>query len=488
MIFRAFTVILILLVGGQLFAQENLCGTSESPDPTFDVIEFQAFKKRMQKEQQTKSTIYIPIKPHVIRTSAGSGGLSDTQVLDAIATMNSIYSSSGIVFFLCNGINHIDNSTLFDYDANTESSLISQYYHVDALNIFFFNTVISTSGNSVCGFAHLPWGSNQLDDYVAMKNSCAVNGSTLSHEVGHFFGLYHTHSSSNGVEMVNGSNCSSAGDLCCDTPADPQLSTTSVNTSCVYTEVTADSNGDQYAPDPTNIMSYSRKSCRDNLTQDQFTRVLYYQSNSRNYLTCTSPGDINLSNFSIDTNLVYVEEHLLFSVEQNYLGAWYSADLPAVNINFYLSKDTIFDTTDILLKTDSSEIGTDITSDTLSGELMVPSDISSGEYYVIAWGDSEDFFAENNESNNFLFTKVTIVNDLVDHISIFPNPTRDLIHYEANGEDIKNIEVLNNIGQQVLMTSNIDGQLDFSKLAIGSYVIKFTNSNDDTSVYHVIKQ
>ena len=47
------------------------------------------------------------------------------------------------------------------------------------------------------------------------------------HEMGHFFGLLHTHGYSNTVktdEFVDGSNCNEAGDYFCDTPADPRLS------------------------------------------------------------------------------------------------------------------------------------------------------------------------------------------------------------------------------------------------------------------------
>ena len=72
-----------------------------------------------------------------------------------------------------------------------------------------------------------------------MANGCANNGSTLPHEVGHFYGLPHTHDQGN--ELVNGSNCATAGDNFCDTPADPNLSGV-VNSSCVYTGTATDAN------------------------------------------------------------------------------------------------------------------------------------------------------------------------------------------------------------------------------------------------------
>ncbi len=53
-----------------------------------------------------------------------------------------------------------------------------------------------------------------------MNNSSAEDGATIAHEMGHYFGLLHTHETANGTELVNGTNCGTAGDLLCDTPAD----------------------------------------------------------------------------------------------------------------------------------------------------------------------------------------------------------------------------------------------------------------------------
>jgi len=62
--------------------------------------------------------------------------------------------------------------------------------------------------------------------------------------------------------LVNGTNCSTAGDDLCDTPADPGLSTLNVSSTCNYIGLTTDANNQQYMPKLRNIMSYTRKSCR----------------------------------------------------------------------------------------------------------------------------------------------------------------------------------------------------------------------------------
>jgi hypothetical protein len=475
-----------------VFGQEMNCGTEETPDPTFDILKFQAFKKKMQKQAGTKSTIYVPIKAHVVRTSAGSGGLSDTQLIEAIDRLNEIYTPSGIHFFLCDGINYIHSSVIFDYDANTESAYIYQYYEVDALNIYFFNSVISTSGNSVCGFAHLPWGSNQLDDYVAMKNSCAVNGSTLSHEIGHFFGLYHTHHTSIGNELVNGSNCASTGDLCCDTPADPTLSSSLVSTSCVYTGTATDANGDLYVPDPTNLMSYSRKSCRDFLSNEQFTRVLYYQGTARDYLTCTSTDDFSVSDFTSDSTSLTAGASYDVAINQHYTGAWLTSSIDPVKINFYLSSDTLVSSNDFVVLQDSSSLGSDAPVDSLLATITIPENVPTGNYQLIAWSDASESFVEGDETNNLSYIEVTVKNDnehlFISTPIIYPNPVVDILTYETNYEDLEQIEVLNNIGQLMVVDTKFDGSLDLSNLSRGTYVIRFVHLSKEASVFHIVKE
>ena len=122
-----------------------------------------------------------------------------------------------------------------------------------------------------------------------MNNSCARNGSTLSHEMGHFFALSHTHGNSNGTlttELVDGTNCNNSGDFICDTPADPQLGGSNVSNSCLYTGTDIDANGQPFNPDPLNIMSYSRKACRVQFSPQQYARIYAIYQASRSALEC----------------------------------------------------------------------------------------------------------------------------------------------------------------------------------------------------------
>ena len=132
---------------------------------------------------------------------------------------------------------------------------------------------------------------------VVLDNNCVVyltDPSTFAHEMGHYFDLYHTHETfSFGVECPNGTNCSTAGDLVCDTPADPQLLPPAtyengeykVDVNCVYDNsdaAPANCDNTPYNPPTRNLMSFSRPTCRDQFTPGQISRVLQVLRTSAN--------------------------------------------------------------------------------------------------------------------------------------------------------------------------------------------------------------
>ncbi len=124
-----------------------------------------------------------------------------------------------------------------------------------------------------CGYAYLGYKKNR----IFVSPQCITN--TLTHEMGHYFNLYHTFELSFGSELVNGSNCINAGDLVCDTPADPYLpiSFYRLDSSCSYKNITQDSLGLEYHPLTNNLMSYynsSKRSCINSFTNGQYSRML----------------------------------------------------------------------------------------------------------------------------------------------------------------------------------------------------------------------
>ena len=276
----------------QLTAQHEECGTIETVKDLKNRkdlranAEYQQFvsdfiEKKKDPLRSGEVLTSVPIKAHIIRQNNGTGGLTAQQLEDAMGIMNGFYKNANIEFVLCGGINYINSSTYYDFEQSEQAALIAAHQTDDVVNIYFANSVRSNSGSSLCGYAYYPGGPN----VVVMQNGCTRNGSTLSHELGHFFALPHTHGGTP-PELVDGSNCSNAGDDFCDTPADPRLSSGTVNSSCEYTGTATDSNGDLYMPEPRNIMSYSRKACRTLFSMQQYATMAYTLITSRANLKC----------------------------------------------------------------------------------------------------------------------------------------------------------------------------------------------------------
>lgn len=288
--FKIKLILFSILLSSQtsLLSQNELqeCGTTTSSEfieyynsikNELSVFE-QDFKlKKSNKTKNSKNDLnYIPVKAHIIRPESGSIGLSEKSLDDAIGNLNEIYAKALMKFFLFEGVNYIDNDEFSNFRKGNEKSLISDNYVPNTLNIYFIDSIENAFGESICGYVE------QKVNVIIMKNSCAVNESSLAHEIGHFFSLIHTHGPSNTeltTEFVDGSNCDTDGDGVCDTPADSGLSYTNIDSNCNYIGSLTDIHGDVFKPDTKNIMSYSRKSCRVNFTQQQFVRMYaYYKS------------------------------------------------------------------------------------------------------------------------------------------------------------------------------------------------------------------
>ena len=237
-------------------------------------------------QRNATSMNFVPVQLHIIRETGGAGGLSASVYEDALDEVNQFYRNAQIHFYQCAAINYIDDDTYYDYDKSEMNALDAAHSVANVINIY--TTDNCTSGaNNICGHAQFPGGL----DFVMLDNDCTINGSTFAHELGHYFFLVHTHEPAFGNELVDGSNCLVAGDLLCDTPADPNLSGEVTDGGCSYTGTATDANGHSYTPDVNNVMSYVTRPCRYAFTSGQYSRMLNTLQTSRTYLTCgTTPS------------------------------------------------------------------------------------------------------------------------------------------------------------------------------------------------------
>ena len=247
----------------------------------------------MSKKGASKNPLNsIPIKAHIIRNTDGSGGLDIANLEKAMANLNEVYANAYMEFYLFEEINYINDNQLEYFKKGNEENLIQANYVSGIINIYFIDYIENESEESICGYTD----NSEKINVIVMKNSCTTNDSSLAHEMGHFFSLIHTHGLSNSkltTELVDGSNCDTDGDGICDTPADPKLSSNTINNFCAYTGNETDAQGNNFNPDARNIMSYSRKACRNHFSEQQFARIYGFYKSIENRIATPSNVIIN---------------------------------------------------------------------------------------------------------------------------------------------------------------------------------------------------
>jgi hypothetical protein len=295
------------------YAQDAGCAT---PSPTLEQQDFLLKKiKTLSVEEWVKNTgtTCIPIKIWAFRDDNGMGGISYATLTEGLNYLNYYYLSAGIEFFYCGAPTYTNNSDYYDFDAtapddDTESEMVALSGEVfDAVNIYVVNSIVTSSGFNAAGYAYLPYSDNSLYNRIVMDQAYFTffpNG-TYAHEFGHYFSLVHTHQGTENGNMHSNaenvarsgaqSNCSTKGDMLCDTEADPRYSSGDFNFStCTYTGTDTDVHGVVYTPPVDNIMSYFPDQCGGIFTAGQYTQIqqglITRQGHTSYSFNCTAPA------------------------------------------------------------------------------------------------------------------------------------------------------------------------------------------------------
>ena len=337
-----FLVIATLLFINNSYGQDVPCGTETSKEyaesmkqsmPEFEVFKQEFIEKYSSRSFASKKNS-VPIKIHIVRQASGFTSLDTSLLTKGINYMNKKFAGAGIEFYICGVYDYVNNTTYYDLD-NTEFETLNSLYGVNnIINLYLVNSII-VSGSSAAGVAPTPGGSL----WVMIRNNADSN--VYAHEMGHFFGLLHTHGYSNTVttnEFVDGTNSHEAGDYFYDTPADPKLSpaiTTgaNVNASCIYFGGLKDGHNQTYVPDATNIMSYAPSRCLSHFSLEQLAFINWVYINRRANLSCSS---INV-NFNSGT-IISCDSPFVFHFLNESIGLTsYRWDINDDDINDYTS-------------------------------------------------------------------------------------------------------------------------------------------------------
>ena len=160
------------------------------------------------------SSYTIKVFVHAINENDGTGGPVESDIYNELADLDGFFAASNICFTLM-GIDQINDSYYASHDSfigSTADSLVAQYPPLSGVvDIYILPSYTFFRGTAYA----IP--NHYMTMYVGRFNTCH-----MAHEMGHCLGLYHTFETWNGtsIELVNGSNCSSAGDKVCDTQAD----------------------------------------------------------------------------------------------------------------------------------------------------------------------------------------------------------------------------------------------------------------------------
>ncbi len=250
------------------------CGTTTSKAELQRVYDFVQLPTSAFKTTAGGDT--IPLSIHIVGDNNGGGYYSLDNLFTIICQLNQRYAPVGFYFHIKWPITYINNSSYYVHDFNTGAQMMSQYNISGTTNVYF---VQDPAGN--CGY--YTYG----QDALAIGKTCAAtNSTTLTHELGHYFGLPHTFSGwENGnipgnpekVTRGAGANCSSTGDGFCDTWADYL----DARWQCPYNGVKYDINNDKYHPDSSIYMSYSLDACQSRFSGQEISEMQYQLHNQR---------------------------------------------------------------------------------------------------------------------------------------------------------------------------------------------------------------
>jgi PKD repeat protein len=259
--------------------------------------------RSLHPSQRTDEVYTIPVVVHVIHNGEayGSGtNITDEQIFSAIAALNEDFRRMagtngfgngvdvGVEFCLAarnpsgqptNGIVRVNGSSVANYstmgiEASSGSGAVeesvkalSTWPRASYMNIWIVNEIENNDGGSgIQGYAYFPVNS-PIDGIVLLYNAFGTVGNlksytnmnrTLTHEVGHYLGLYHTFNSTS--SCTGETNCTTQGDRVCDTPPTIQAGSCS-SPACSGTQQVE------------NYMDYTSQTCQDMFTDGQKLRM-----------------------------------------------------------------------------------------------------------------------------------------------------------------------------------------------------------------------
>ncbi|KAA8911394.1 metalloprotease 1 precursor [Sphaerosporella brunnea] len=259
-----FSILFVLAAATFAAAMKSRCSTQE---PSAEFIAqnnaIMASSAISLADFQSQAILTVPVWFHVLRSglSVSQGNIPDSALQAQLSVMNADYASAKIKFALMGTTRTTDVTW---YNDQAEMAMKKQLRKGDygTLNVYFHRLAEGALGYCYFPVAN-PSAQELLLDGCSVLSSTVPGGSytnynlgrTVTHEAGHWFGLYHTFQG----------GCLGNGDWVNDTPAEAYPAT-----GCPVGRDTCPSPG----KDPiNNFMDYSYDSCMTEFTPGQGIRM-----------------------------------------------------------------------------------------------------------------------------------------------------------------------------------------------------------------------
>ena len=301
------TLSFFMMLGSAL--AQSPCGVNTEDQILWNGRYQQNLRSAKEATGTRSSDLSLPVRFHLASRTNGSGGTPFRRVLNLMCTTQELLDSAGFILSLAeNGIQEVRSDDIFLAHHTSPSQQLMRNLKIDsAINVYVVADAGSGSGSTgVVGYYDAQY------DWIVLSRSVIAEGEkTLAHEIGHFLSLIHPHFGWDGqawdpnihgpkapeiapngqtpTEKADSSNCDTAGDLLCDTPADYNLGL-NWTSSCNYSGGARDSDSILLDPDESLLMSYFSDDCRHRFSPSQIAIMQAdWNSASRAFLHRDSP-------------------------------------------------------------------------------------------------------------------------------------------------------------------------------------------------------